>query len=93
MLEKAILGSPEEYRLVLMLRDVKKLSTDETAECLSLSQENVRVRLHRARAILRKELYARAGATTARSFEFHAAVTGWLRTFLEFRYARNATIP
>jgi RNA polymerase sigma-70 factor (ECF subfamily) len=70
------------------------MSSDETAECLNLSQENVRVRLHRARAILRKELYAPAGATTARSFEFHALrCDRVVKNVLEFRYARNATIP
>ena len=52
LLEKAILRLPEDYRLVLMLRDIEEMSTDETAECLDLSEENVKVRLHRARAVL-----------------------------------------
>src|SRR5436305_11677415 len=64
VLERAILGLPEDYRLAFMLRDVEGMSTDETAECLSISPENVKVRLHRARAGLRKELLARAGPTT-----------------------------
>jgi RNA polymerase sigma-70 factor (ECF subfamily) len=72
ILEKAILGLPEDYRLVVILRDVEEMSTEETAECLNLSQENVKVRLHRARAGLRKELYALAGATAVQSFHFHA---------------------
>jgi RNA polymerase sigma-70 factor (ECF subfamily) len=72
VLEHAILELPEDHRLVFMLRDVEGLSTDETADCLGLSPENVKVRLHRARAGLRKNLYARAGATTAQSFQFHA---------------------
>jgi len=72
VLEKAILRLPEDHRLVFMLRDVEGMSTDETAESLDLTPENVKVRLHRARAGLRKELYARAGATTAESFQFHA---------------------
>ena len=72
VLERAILKLPEDYRLIFMLRDVEGMSTDETAECLNLTLENVKVRLHRARAGLRKELYARAGATTAESFQFHA---------------------
>ena len=50
VLEKAILRLPEDYRLVVILRDVEEMSTEETAECLNLSQENVKVRLHRARA-------------------------------------------
>lgn len=72
VLEKAILELPEEHRLAFMLRDVEGMSTDETAECLNISPENVKVRLHRARAGLRKELLARAGATTVESFQFHA---------------------
>jgi RNA polymerase sigma-70 factor, ECF subfamily len=73
IVETAILGLPEDYRLVFILRDVEEMSTEETAECLNLSQENVKVRLHRARAGLRKELYARAGATSLQFFNFHAA--------------------
>jgi len=72
VLEQAILKLPEDHRVVFMLRDVEGMSTDETAECLNLSPENVKVRLHRARAGLRKDLYARAGATAAQSFELHA---------------------
>ena len=72
MLEQAILKLPEDHRLVFMLRDVEGMTTDETAECLNLSPENVKVRLHRARAGLRKDLYARAGATAVQSFELHA---------------------
>ena len=72
VLEKAILKLPEDYPLIFMLRDVEGMTTDETAECLTLTPENVKVRLHRARARLRKELFARAGATTAASFQFHA---------------------
>ena len=73
VLERAILGLPEDHRLTFMLRDVEGMSTDETAECLNISPENVKVRLHRARAGLRKELFARAGATTVESFQFHAS--------------------
>jgi RNA polymerase sigma-70 factor, ECF subfamily len=73
MLEEAVLGLPEDYRVVLMLRDIEEMNTEETAECLNLSQENVKVRLHRARAVLRKELYERAGATAAKAFRFHAS--------------------
>jgi len=73
VLERAILKLPEEYRLVFTLRQVEGMTTGETAECLGLTAENVKVRLHRARAALRKELYSRIGATTARSFQFHAS--------------------
>lgn len=72
VIETAVLALPEEYRLVFMLRDVGGMSTEETAQSLNLTQENVKVRLHRAHAKLRKELYSAVGATTAQCFEFHA---------------------
>jgi len=72
LLEKAIAGLPDNYRTVLMLRDVEEMSTSETADCLSISEENVKVRLHRARAILRRELYGRTGAASASAFRFEA---------------------
>jgi RNA polymerase sigma-70 factor (ECF subfamily) len=69
-LENAILSIPEQYRLVLMLRDVEQLSTTETAATLELSEENVKVRLHRARAMVRKSLFAQAGTEAPRAFGF-----------------------
>jgi len=72
LLERGILALPDKYRTVLMLRDVEEMSTAETAGVLELSQEAVKVRLHRARALLRKELYARAGATSSTAFQFLA---------------------
>jgi RNA polymerase sigma-70 factor, ECF subfamily len=72
LLEQAILTLPEQYRLVLVMRDVEEMSTTETANALEMSEENVKVRLHRARAMVRKDLYQRAGATSAAAFEFHA---------------------
>jgi RNA polymerase sigma-70 factor, ECF subfamily len=56
LLEKAIDELPVDYRLVLVLRDVEQRSTAETAESLGVSEENVRVRLHRSRAALRERL-------------------------------------
>ena len=47
---------PESYRNVLMLRDIEELTTSETAEALELSEANVKVRLHRARAALKRLL-------------------------------------
>ena len=70
LLESAILTLPEGYRSVLMMRDIEELSTAETAESLDLTEENVKVRLHRARALLRKELFARAGESRATVFPF-----------------------
>jgi RNA polymerase sigma-70 factor, ECF subfamily len=72
VLERAVLSLSDDHRLVFVLRDVEGMSTEETAQCLNLTQENVKVRLHRAHAKLRKHLYADVGATSARCFQFHA---------------------
>jgi RNA polymerase sigma-70 factor, ECF subfamily len=44
---------PEPYRVVLLLRDIEELDTQETAERLAISPAAVKVRLHRARQALR----------------------------------------
>ena len=49
VLESAVDNLPETYRSVFMFREVEEMSTAETAECLDLSEESVKVRLHRAR--------------------------------------------
>ena len=55
-LEEAIDLLPESYRLVFMLREVQQLDVEETSACLEISEENVKVRLHRAKAMLRQSL-------------------------------------
>lgn len=72
VLEKAVLSLSEDYRLVFILRDVEGMNTEETARCLDLTEENVKVRLHRARASLRKYVQAAMGESAGRCFEFHA---------------------
>ena len=44
---------PESYRTVLLLRDIEELDTAETAQLLGVSENVVKVRLHRARQALR----------------------------------------
>jgi RNA polymerase sigma-70 factor (ECF subfamily) len=56
ILDKAINGLDEEYRVVFQLRDVEQLSTEETAEALKLSVPAVKSRLLRARLRLRAKL-------------------------------------
>lgn len=73
MLEAAVGSLPETYRTVFVLRDVEELSTAETAECLELSEEAVKTRLHRARASLRRELLAMAGGQARAAFPFLGA--------------------
>jgi RNA polymerase sigma-70 factor (ECF subfamily) len=47
---------PDNYRIVLMLRDIEEMSTREVAELLQLSEGAVKIRLHRARGALKKLL-------------------------------------
>lgn len=47
---------PEDYRVVIVLRDLEELSTAEAAEIIGISEGAVRVRLHRARQVLRSLL-------------------------------------
>ena len=63
VLESEIAALPDAYRSVIVLREVEGLSTGETAECLSVSEDVVKQRLHRARTMLRDNLYRRAGVT------------------------------
>jgi RNA polymerase sigma-70 factor, ECF subfamily len=72
LLEEAIMALPYPYRIVVMLRDVEEMNTADAAQALELSEDVVKVRLHRGRAMLRKELYARAGAENSAAFQFHA---------------------
>jgi RNA polymerase sigma-70 factor, ECF subfamily len=70
--EKAILDLSDEHRLVFLLRDVEGISTEETAESLNLTQENIKVRVHRARSALRRQLYAAVAGISSRCFQLHA---------------------
>jgi RNA polymerase sigma-70 factor, ECF subfamily len=70
MLEAAVQTLPETYRTVFVLREIEELSTAETAECLELSEEAVKTRLHRAKASLRRELLALAGGQARQAFPF-----------------------
>jgi RNA polymerase sigma-70 factor (ECF subfamily) len=71
LLEAAIQAMPAVYRTVFVLREVEGLSSGETAQCLGLRKETVKTRLFRSRALLRRELFTRAGAANARAFQFH----------------------
>jgi RNA polymerase sigma-70 factor (ECF subfamily) len=72
VLETAVDSLPEAYRTVFMLRDIEGLSTSETAAGLELGEEAVKTRLHRARAMVRRTIRERVGASTAEAFTFHA---------------------
>ena len=56
VLEKSIQNIPLIYRSVFVFREVEGFSIDETAELLSITPTNVKVRLNRAKALLQKEI-------------------------------------
>ena len=72
LLEEAVEKLADAYRTIFMLRDIEDMSTTDAAEVLEITEDNVKVRLHRARALLRKSLYARAGMERKEAFNFHA---------------------
>jgi len=55
-LREAVQKLPPDYRLILVLHDMEELSDTEVAEITGLRRGTVRVRLHRARLFVRKEL-------------------------------------
>lgn len=57
LIEKAIDLLPPRYRTVYMLKEVEGLAIGEIAACLNLSDNNVKVRLHRAKNMLKDSLY------------------------------------
>jgi RNA polymerase sigma-70 factor (ECF subfamily) len=68
-LEEAIHRLPEKYRTVFILREIENMSVSETKQCLAISEINVKVRLNRAKSMLRNtlsELYRFEDV-----FEFH----------------------
>src|SRR4030095_10948744 len=56
VMEKAIEGLPENYRMVFILREVQGLSVMQTAEILNITPVNVKVRLNRAKSQLQNKL-------------------------------------
>jgi RNA polymerase sigma-70 factor (ECF subfamily) len=72
LLEEAIDRLPENYRTVLVLREVEEMSVADTAESLGVTDAVVKTRLHRAHAMMRKDLYARARGRSADLYQFHA---------------------
>jgi RNA polymerase sigma factor (sigma-70 family) len=59
-LEQAIDELPDALRLVYIMREVEGLSVNETSQALSISIENVKTRLHRAKASLKDSLFEKA---------------------------------
>jgi RNA polymerase sigma-70 factor (ECF subfamily) len=56
VLENAICQLPEKYKTVFVMRELENMSVAETQECLNISEVNVKVRLNRAKAMLRSSI-------------------------------------
>lgn len=72
LLESALDDLPEMYRGIVILREVEGLSTAETAEALATSEDVVKTRLHRGKALLHKRLTAMADHQLGQAFPFGA---------------------
>lgn len=72
LVERAVDALPPHHRLVFVLREVEGLSTAETAAALGIGEDAAKVRLHRARAALRRSLEETVEGAAADAFPFHA---------------------
>lgn len=73
LLQGAVDRLPPPLRIVFVLRETEGLSVAETASLLEISEENVKGRLHRARATLRREIESHVGDETRRLYGFDGA--------------------
>jgi RNA polymerase sigma factor (sigma-70 family) len=58
ILEASIRQLPEKYRTVFIMREIEGMNTADTQECLDISEANVKVRLNRAKNLLKNSLSA-----------------------------------
>jgi RNA polymerase sigma-70 factor, ECF subfamily len=72
ILEAAVDELPELYRITFMLRDVDGMDTAQTAQALGVSEDVVKKRLSRARALLRAQVEEMFGGALQDAFGFHA---------------------
>lgn len=69
--DAALAQLDDKYRLVFVLRDIEELSVRDTAEELGISEANVKVRLLRARLMLREQMTRVYGDEATRVFPDH----------------------
>ena len=75
ILRQAIEGLPEIYRNVVLLRDIEEMDVRETAAALGIGEGAVKVRLHRARALLQRSLALKLKGFAPK----RGKLFGWLR--------------
>lgn len=73
LLERAVDGLPEPFRIVFVLRAIEEMSTEETAEHLGIRPETVKTRLHRARRLMRLAIEREASGALSGVFPFDGA--------------------
>ncbi len=56
LLERSISELPVKYKLVFVMREIEEMNTIQTMEVLNLSESNVKIRLSRAKEMLREKL-------------------------------------
>lgn len=69
-LEQAIDGLPDMFREIVVARLIEGMSIEDTAELFGILPQTVKTRLHRARALLRREIEARIGSVLEGAFPF-----------------------
>lgn len=69
IIENALRKIPFDYRMAFSLREINGLNVSETAEMLGISEANVKVRLNRAKIMLRRDIENAYSATEL--FEFN----------------------
>lgn len=72
LLEAAVDGLPESFRIVFVMRDIEEMSIEETALHLGLRPQTVSTRLHRARRLLREALQDKLATVFSDTFPFAA---------------------
>ena len=75
ILRRAIESLPEIYRNVVLLRDIEEMDVRETAAALGITEGAVKVRLHRARALLQRDLAPKLGGFAPK----RKGLFGWAR--------------
>jgi RNA polymerase sigma-70 factor (ECF subfamily) len=92
VLENAIAELPEKYKLVFVLREVENMSVKETAEVLLLEESNIKVRLNRAKTMLRENL---SGYMKESVYAFHLTrcdrIVG--HVFKELQIEHSVSLP
>jgi RNA polymerase sigma-70 factor, ECF subfamily len=74
LIREAIDGLPDIYRNVVLLRDIEEMDVCQSAAALGLTEGTVKVRLHRARALLQRKL-----AHKLKSFAPKRGLLSWKR--------------